>query len=92
MTLPKGPARIPPRSNSSRGPADRLESFRIPDREPGPMPSPASTQGTLSDVNTKPTYLSREGLEKLRAADLNQMTPIAGLSLLAALQQRLKGK
>ncbi len=31
-------------------------------------------------------------LEKLRAADLNQMTPIAGLSLLAALQQRLKGK
>jgi DNA mismatch repair protein MutS len=31
-------------------------------------------------------------LERLRTADLNQMTPIAGLSLLAALQQRLKGK
>jgi DNA mismatch repair protein MutS len=31
-------------------------------------------------------------LERLRTADLNQMTPIAGLSLLAALQQRLRGK
>lgn len=31
-------------------------------------------------------------LEKLRAVDLDQMTPVAALSLLAALQQRLKGK
>ena len=31
-------------------------------------------------------------LEKLRAVDLDQMTPVASLSLLAALQQRLKGK
>jgi DNA mismatch repair protein MutS len=31
-------------------------------------------------------------LEKLRALDVNQLTPIAALSLLAALQQRLKGK
>jgi DNA mismatch repair protein MutS len=31
-------------------------------------------------------------LEKLRALDLDQMTPLAALSLLAALQQRLKGK
>jgi DNA mismatch repair protein MutS len=31
-------------------------------------------------------------LEKLRALDVNQITPIAALSLLAALQQRLKGK
>jgi len=31
-------------------------------------------------------------LEKLRALDVNQMTPIAALSLLSALQQRLKGK
>jgi transcription elongation factor GreA len=39
------------------------------------MPSPASTQGTLSDVNTKPTYLSREGLEKLRA-ELDEMVNV----------------
>jgi DNA mismatch repair protein MutS len=31
-------------------------------------------------------------LEKLRALDLDQMTPLAALSLLAALQHRLKGK
>jgi DNA mismatch repair protein MutS len=31
-------------------------------------------------------------LEKLRAVDVNQMTPVAALSLLAALQERLKGK
>jgi DNA mismatch repair protein MutS len=31
-------------------------------------------------------------LEKLRAVDLDQMTPVAALSLLATLQQRLKGK
>jgi DNA mismatch repair protein MutS len=31
-------------------------------------------------------------LEKLRAVDLDQMTPIAALSLLSALQGRLKGK
>ncbi len=31
-------------------------------------------------------------LERLRAADLNQMTPISALSLLAALQERLKFK
>ncbi|MEP6993414.1 MAG: DNA mismatch repair protein MutS, partial [Acidobacteriota bacterium] len=31
-------------------------------------------------------------LEKLRALDIDQMTPVAALSLLAALQDRLKGK
>ncbi len=31
-------------------------------------------------------------LEKLRAVDLDQLTPIAALSLLAALQERLRGK
>ena len=31
-------------------------------------------------------------LEKLRALDINQMTPVAALCLLAALQERLKGK
>jgi DNA mismatch repair protein MutS len=31
-------------------------------------------------------------LEKLRALDVNQLTPIAALSVLAALQDRLKGK
>jgi DNA mismatch repair protein MutS len=31
-------------------------------------------------------------LEKLRAVDVDQMTPVAALSLLAALQDRLKGK
>ncbi len=31
-------------------------------------------------------------LEKLRSVDVNQLTPIAGLSLLAALQERLKGR
>ena len=31
-------------------------------------------------------------LEKLRAVDVNQMTPIAALSLLGALQERLKGR
>ena len=31
-------------------------------------------------------------LEKLRAVDVNQLTPIAALSLLASLQERLKGK
>ncbi len=31
-------------------------------------------------------------LEKLRAVDVDQMTPIAALSLLAALQDRLKGR
>jgi len=31
-------------------------------------------------------------LEKLRAVDVDQLTPIAALSLLAALQERLKGK
>ena len=31
-------------------------------------------------------------IEKLRAVDVNQLTPLAALSLLAALQDRLKGK
>jgi len=31
-------------------------------------------------------------LEKLRGVDVNQMTPVAALSLLAALKERLKGK
>jgi hypothetical protein len=30
-------------------------------------------------------------LEKLRSIDVNQLTPVAALSLLAALQDRLKG-
>jgi DNA mismatch repair protein MutS len=31
-------------------------------------------------------------LEKLRAVDVNQLTPIAALALLSALQDRLKGR
>ena len=31
-------------------------------------------------------------IEKLRTVDLDRMTPLAGLALLAALQDRLKGK
>jgi transcription elongation factor GreA len=48
----------------------RLESFRIPD--PAPGPARPNERGIHSHVNNKPTYISRDGLEKLRA-ELDEM-------------------
>ena len=54
----------------------------------------ARTQGQSAGAGQFLLFSADEELtlEKLRAVDVNQLTPIAALSLLAALQERLKGK
>ncbi len=54
----------------------------------------ARTQGQSAGGGQFLLFSAEEelALEKLRALDVNQMTPVAALSLLAALQERLKGK
>ncbi|HTY41281.1 MAG TPA: DNA mismatch repair protein MutS [Thermoanaerobaculia bacterium] len=54
----------------------------------------ARTQGQSAGTGQFLLFSADEelALEKLRAVDVNQLTPIAALSLLAALQERLKGK
>ncbi|HEY1433898.1 MAG TPA: DNA mismatch repair protein MutS, partial [Thermoanaerobaculia bacterium] len=54
----------------------------------------ARTQGQSAGAGQFLLFSADEELtlDKLRAVDVNQMTPIAALSLLAALQERLKGK
>jgi DNA mismatch repair protein MutS len=54
----------------------------------------ARTQGQSAGGGQYLLFSAEEelALEKLRALDVNQMTPVAALSLLAALQERLKGK
>jgi len=54
----------------------------------------ARTQGQSAGAGQYLLFSAEEELvlEKLRALDVDQMTPIAALSLLATLQERLKGK